>query len=33
MKKVILFILIISFSACQEFLEEESKSQMTENYY
>ncbi len=33
MKKVFFYILIISLSACQNFLEEESKSQMTENYY
>lgn len=33
MKKIILIILIVSFSACTGFLDEESKSQMTENYY
>ncbi len=33
MKKVFLIIPIILLSACKDFLEEDSKSQMTENYY
>ena len=34
MKKETLFIAVLFlFTACQDFLEEESKSQMTENYY